>query len=156
MLGSRQQLVSGWQMSKTPIFLKAAKQLQQPVAREDHGFYFQAFNNWPGPYMAQAEAALSPETILAMLKNEKSRAAYFELALVFAYPNGNTIELTHQVPCTIAQSVKAGEKDFNWDSIICPLPADKALSEYSPQDRYHLYVKNFTDLGYKITSKNQH
>lgn len=124
----------------------AAKQLNEPVMREDHGFYLNAFPGFPGPYMAHTERIIPPEDALKLL-SDKDRTGYFEMALAYATPEGELVEYSYQLPCTISKDIRLGGKDFGWDSIICLKDEDRALSEYPPQDRYKFFTQNYTYLA---------
>lgn len=125
---------------------EAVRILQKPVMREDHGFFLDAFPGWPGPYMAHTEKILPAEDVLQLLKG-KVRTAYFETALVYVEPGGQVLEFVSQVPCTIAQELRPGGKEYGWDSIICLGDEMRALSEYSPTERLKFFTENFERLA---------
>lgn len=129
--------------------LKAAKLLRIPVAREDHGFYLDAFPGFPGPYMAQIETKIPPEDALRLLEG-KVRTGYFSMALAYATPAGELIEFAYQLPCTLAKSIRPGNKDFSWDSIICLGDEDRTLSEYPQKQRHRFFTQNFTKLAERL------
>lgn len=126
--------------------IEAAKILDKPIVREDHGFYLNAFSGWPGPYMAHTERILLPEDALRLLKG-KNRSGYFELALAYAKPTGETIEFTSQVPASIAESIMPGSKDFGWDSIICLGEEKRTISQYPESERYSFFTQNYMNLA---------
>ncbi len=134
--------------------LAAAKILGKPVMREDHGFYLRAFPSWPGPYMAHTERIIPPEDVLHLLKG-KDQTGYFEMALAYATPSGELIEFSYQLPCTIANEIRPGGKDFGWDSIICLGDNKRALSEYPQEDRYQFFTQNYVQLAQKLSRNNE-
>lgn len=127
----------------------AAKMLNEPVMREDHGFYLTAFPGWPGPYMAHVERIIAPEDALRLLE-DKDRTGYFEMALAYANPSGDVIELSYQLPCVVAENIRPGGKDFGWDSIICLGDDNRALSEYPPEDRYQFFTQNYVKIAKEL------
>lgn len=129
--------------------IMAAKILNEPVMREDHGFFLHAFPGWPGPYMAHTERVIPPEDARSLLQG-KDRTGYFEMALAYATPNGNLTEFSYQLPCVVATNIRPGGKDFGWDSIICLGGDNRALSEYPPEDRYQFFTKNYVQLAEKL------
>lgn len=124
----------------------AAQILGAAVVREDHGFYLNAFPGFPGPYMAHTERLVPPEDALRLLEG-KDRTGYFEMALAYATPDGETMEYSYQLPCVVASDMRPGSKDFGWDTIICLGNDHRALSEYPAEERYHFFTHNFVDLA---------
>lgn len=136
--------------------LKAAQELNQPVVREDHGFCFEAFPGWPGPYMAQAETSLPAKSVLNLLRDQSNRRAYFDIAMVYAQPEGQTWEREFQVPCFISHEIKTGPLDFEWDKVICFGDNDtRAICQYSLEERYQMFTANFEALAkYLLNAKH--
>ncbi len=125
--------------------LEAAKEYGEPVMREDHGFFLDAFPGWPGPYMAHTERIILPEDMLRLLVGKK-RTGYFEMALAYAWPSGDLVEYSFQLPCLVAEEIRPGGKDFGWDSILCLGDEERALSEYLQEERYAFFTQNFEQL----------
>ncbi len=130
--------------------LAAAKLINEPVAREDHGFYLSAFPGWPGPYMAHTEQKIPAKDILNLLDG-KDRTGYFEMALAYVSPDGKISQFSFQLPCTIAREIHPGNKDFGWDSIICLKDETRTLSDYPQEERVHFFTKNYVELAKEIT-----
>lgn len=135
--------------------IEAAKLLNQPVVREDHGFYLNAFPGWPGPYMAHTERIISPEDALRLLEG-KDKSGYFEMALAYATPDGKVIEYSYQLPTIVANEVRLGNKDFGWDSIILLGKEKRTLSEYPQPERYQFFTQNFIQLAEHLKSNEKH
>lgn len=129
--------------------ITATKILNEPVMREDHGFYLHAFPGWPGPYMAHTERTIPPEGVLKLL-HDKDRTGYFEMALAYANPSGCIIELSYRLPCVVSDNIRCGGKDFGWDSIICIGDEHRSLSEYPQADRYQFFTQNYVKLAKKL------
>lgn len=133
--------------------LDAARQLNQPVAREDHGFFLRAVPSFPGPYMAYLESTIDPQVVLDILEHQDDRSAYFVLAMAYATPEGHVTEFIHEVPCTIATEIRPGNQEFGWDKIICLAGENRALSEYPQSERYEFFTKNYQRLGEMVASQ---
>lgn len=127
--------------------LEAARVLNKPVAREDHGFFLNAVPGFPGPYMAYIEKTVHPQIVLDLLQHQTDRTGYFELALAYATPEGKVLEFVDRVACTIASEIKPGSHDFGWDKIICLGNDTRALSEYQQSERYGQFTRNFVRLA---------
>jgi len=139
--------------------IKEANKLNKPVVREDHGFAIESLNNFPGPYMAFVEKTLSPKHVLNLMKDEKNRHATFDLGLVYATPNGETIELLSQVKCQILSEIKLNDKlakeknhDPGWSSIIAFRNDQRSWAEFPYQERMEAFVTNYTKLGKILTN----
>jgi XTP/dITP diphosphohydrolase len=130
--------------------ITAAQNIGNPVMREDHGLYLNAFPGWPGPYMAHTERIIPPEDVFQLI-NGKDRTGYFEMALAYAQPDGGVVEYSFRLPITIVDSIRPGGKDFGWDSIISIDGDPRALSEYPQEDRYPLFTKNYEALARGLT-----
>ncbi len=125
---------------------RAVELLGAPVAREDHGFFLDAYPGWPGPYMAHTERILPPEDLLRLLEG-KERTGYFEMALAYLDPSGDVFESSFRVPCSVSPTVQPGAKDFGWDPIITFGSDQRTISEYNQEDRYKMFLTNFERLG---------
>lgn len=134
--------------------LEAAKILNVPVIREDHGFFLNAIPGFPGPYMNYIEKTIKPEFVLEFLKGKKDHSGYFIIALAYATPNGDLVELEDVIPCHIATEIHEGNKDFGWDSIICVGSSQQPLCEQTPFERCEPFVKNYIRLA-KILKKEK-
>ncbi|MFH1967414.1 MAG: non-canonical purine NTP pyrophosphatase [Patescibacteria group bacterium] len=130
--------------------LTAAQTINEPVMREDHGFFLNAFPGWPGPYMAHTERNLFPEDLLRLIESKDS-TGYFEISLAYAQSDGNVLEYSFQLPCKMAREVRPGGKDFGWDSIICLSNDQRAISEYPQKERYEQFARNFQELAKELT-----
>ncbi len=127
--------------------VEAARFLNRPVAREDHGFFLNALPGFPGPYMNYIEKRIQPSTVIDWLRDQEDRAGYFELGLVYAQPSGEVQEFVAQVPARIVDSLQEGARDFGWDNIIALGEKDLAISQYPPEERYRFFTGNFERLG---------
>ena len=120
----------------------AARELGHPVAREDHGFYLDAFPGWPGPYMAYAEAQLPPPAVIQLLEGHE-RTGYFEMALAYAESDGSVWEHSARVPACIAGVLSESAGDFGWDPIIQLQVHEDVLGTYPLEDRVVEFTENF-------------
>lgn len=129
----------------------ASKELKVPVVREDHSFFLNAFN-FPGPYMNFIEKNISAKKVLEMLENQSDRSGYFEIATVYANPEGEYEEYVFKVPVTITLEEK-GDLYSGWNKIIQLKNENRTLAEYPEEERIDIWNKNFELIAKKI-SKN--
>jgi len=81
------------------------------------------------------------------LLSGKDRFAYFEIAMVYSQPSGETKSFVYQIPCQITEEVRGGKNRFGWNSIIRFEEDSRAFSEYPSEDRYQTFAKNFAELA---------
>lgn len=133
--------------------VKASKMINQPIAREDHGLFLEALSGLPGPYMALVEKQLQPATVLKL--TQENNQGYFMLSLVYAKPNGETIELESKVDIEIT-SLKNNNLAYStgsWDSIISIKGDSRVLADYPASKRYHYFSSNYHRLGKMLSEK---
>lgn len=126
--------------------IQAAKELKKPVIREDHSLFLNALNI-PGPYTAYIEKRISAEKLLSLLKNQKDRTGYFEIATVYAEPSGLVKEFVYQVPIYIKNKEKVKDPKGGWNGILCLKGEPRAFTEYPEQTRLHAWNKNYLSIA---------
>ncbi len=128
--------------------LQAAKDFNVPVVREDHSLFINALGI-PGPYTSYIEKKLPASKLLKILENEKDRTGYFEVATVWAEPDGHTKEYLFQVPITISKEEK-GDLQKGWNRIICLSGEDKTLAEYPEENRINIWNQNYRKIAEEL------
>jgi len=131
--------------------LQAAKDFNMPVIREDHSLFINALGI-PGPYTNYIEKKMPASKLLKILENEKDRSGYFEVAAVYAEPNGLTKEYTFQVPITISKEER-GNLQKGWNRIIQLKGEKRTLAEYPEEERTEVWNKNYEKIAEWIDSK---
>lgn len=125
--------------------LEAHKQTGKPVIREDHSFYIKELN-FPGPYMAYADKAISVEQLLAIINTLSSRDAYFELAAAYVDEQGQLHEFSYQVPVVMGTQIRGTDK-LRWERLMM-LPGDtKTFAEGDSDERVGLWNKNYEEIA---------
>jgi len=131
--------------------LQAAKDFNMPAIREDHSLFINALGI-PGPYTNYIEKRMPASKLLKILENEKDRSGYFEVATVYAEPNGTTKEYTFQVPIVISKEER-GNLQKGWNRIICLSGENRTLAEYPEEERTEVWNKNYEKIAEWIDSK---
>ena len=131
--------------------LEAAKKLNAPAIREDHSLFINALN-FPGPYTSYFEKRISPSMILEWLKDSNDRDGYFEIATVFAGPDGTTKEFIYQVPITISREER-GDLQKGWGKILMLNGNNKTFAKYPEQDRISVWNKNYQEIALFLEKK---
>ena len=86
--------------------INIAKEKQEPCIKVDVGFYIEALNGFPGPFIRYINEQLSCEDYLRLLGNTQNRNAYFLDSLAIGYPDGTAKVFTRKTTGSIARSVE--------------------------------------------------
>ena len=129
--------------------IAAAIEQRVPVIREDHSFTIRALG-LPGPYMNFIEKWLPAEKLLEVLKGQPDRSAYFEVATVYAEPDGKTKEFVFQVEAKIKDSIVVNDRRGGWNSLICLGDEKRALTEYPEEERLQIWSKNYEAIAQEL------
>lgn len=125
--------------------IQAAKNLDVSIIREDHSLYINALN-FPGPYTNYFEKKIPATMLLEWLKNYDDRGGYFEIAAVYAKPDGSFKEFVYQVPITIALEEK-GELQKGWARILMLKDDSRTFAEYPESERLNVWNKNYQKIA---------
>lgn len=125
--------------------LQAAKDLNAPVIREDHGLYLKGLGGVPGPYVRFFEQHVPNGQLLSLLERAHDRSGYFEVATVLAFPNGETEGFVFQVPFTIAYEER-GLLQSGWNQLIVLDGETRTLAEYPEEERLHIWNQNYLKI----------
>jgi XTP/dITP diphosphohydrolase len=124
--------------------VQVAWELKAPAIREDHSFFLNALG-LPGPYMNYFNRILSPAKLLRLLSAFDDRTGYFEVATVYAEPNGHTKEYVFQVPFSIVEAER-GEGQSGINRLIQLDGETRTLAEYPETERTHIWGQNYSAL----------
>ena len=133
--------------------LQVAKDLNIPIIREDHSLFINALG-MPGPYINYIEKHLPAEKLLKIMENESDRSGYFEIATVYAEPNGFTKEYVFKVPIIIAKKER-GNFQTGWNRIIQLKGEKRTLAEYPEEERLGVWNKNYKAIARWLLGKNK-
>ena len=124
--------------------LEVAKELNTPAIREDHSLYINALGI-PGPYMNFFEEKISADILLKILSCFNDRSGFFEVATVYAEPNGETKEYVFTVPIKFAVE-KRGTLQQGWSQIIMLDNETRTLAEYPESERLDIWNTNYKQI----------
>jgi len=130
----------------------AAKKLGIPVIREDHSLFIKALGI-PGPYTSYIENKLSAQKLIKILKKIPDKSGYFEIATVYAPPNGKTKSWIFKVPITISTKPK-GNLSKGWNKIIILKGEKRTLAEYPEKERLDIWNKNYEKIAKLLITNN--
>ncbi len=96
--------------------LQAAKDLNLAVVREDHSLFINALGI-PGPYTSYIEKQLPAKKLLEIMQDQPDRNGYFEVATVYAEPDGFTKEYILKAPIIFAEEERVEIWGKNYEAI---------------------------------------
>ena len=80
----------------------AAKKLGKPVVLTDAGYYIEALNGFPGPFIKYINQWLTPEDLLKLMEGKKNRTVIVQACLAYCEPNKNPITFESKIKGKIA------------------------------------------------------
>jgi XTP/dITP diphosphohydrolase len=134
--------------------LAAAKELGAQAIREDHSLCIRHLGI-PGPYTQYVERHIPVAKLLELLKDAPDRTGYFELAAVYAEPDGFTKECSYTVEIHIIEHEIAPDPRGGWGGLLALKGETRAFSEYSESERLSVWSKNFETLAAFINDRSK-
>lgn len=120
----------------------ASHQLNQPVVVLDAGYYIEALNGFPGPFIKFVNEWFSADDFLNLMQGKLNRKVIIRDCLAYCFPNEKP-----NVFCQVHHGeieVKAGRpKGTSIDQIFIPAGYSKPVSEI-PADEMIVYWSNAT------------
>lgn len=116
----------------------AAQKLGEPCIKLDAGFYINALNGFPGPFVKYVNDWLSEEDLLVMLENKDDRSAYFMDATAIGFPDGSSKVFSKRHNGRIAHSGEYKASKWPANSLFIPEGYDIPLGSMSDteQEKY--------------------
>ena len=125
--------------------IKAAKDLNAPVVREDHSLFINDEFRFPGPYTNYFEKKIPVETLLKILAIIGGNSGEFEVATVCAYPNGSTFDFVFKVPMSFGNENKSTRK--GWGGLIHLNNEKRAITEYPEEERLEIWNRGYEEIA---------
>ncbi|MDD4354146.1 MAG: non-canonical purine NTP pyrophosphatase [Candidatus Nanoarchaeia archaeon] len=122
--------------------LKVAKEKNVCVIREDHSLFINELG-FPGPYTKYIEERLPPEKLISLIK--KDFTGYFEVATVYAEPNGLTKEFVFKVPIKLSKELKGSRG--KWNKVLMLKNSDKTFAESTEDENINIWNENFKKIA---------
>jgi|SRR3989344_3367889 len=109
----------------------AADKLGTPAAIMDAGYYIEALNGFPGPFIKFINKWLSSEDILRMMAGKTNRNIAMKFCLAYCEPRKIPVTFLSEVHGTIAQEAFSSDKlgVTSIDEILIPDGFDKTDSQ---------------------------
>jgi len=134
--------------------IQATNEFQLPVIREDHSMIINALGI-PGPYTNFIERHLPVKKLLKILKTQKDRNGYMEVATVYAEPNGFTLEYSYKVSILFGEKIVVPDPKNGWGGIIRLVNETRALTEYPESERVDMWNKNYIAIAEFLINRSK-
>jgi len=113
--------------------------LGRPVLVEDTGLAFAAWNGLPGALIKWFLAALGPQGICKLLRDETNRAA--AATTLFGYDDGGGCRVFAGTVSGVIPEAPRGTNGFGWDAILQPLGSERTFAEMTPEEKDHFSMR---------------
>lgn len=136
--------------------LIAAKVLGEPCVAMDAGFFIEALNGFPGPFVKYVNEYLSEKQILNMLTDDDSRSAYFLDALAIGFPDGTSKVFSNKTVGNLAEADKYLPSDWPVNSLFIPTGYSIPLGSMSKQQQQEFWYgenRNWKELTNFLASR---
>lgn len=116
----------------------AANETGEVCIKMDVGFFINALNGFPGPFVKYVNDWLTQEDILAMMAEKSDRSVYFQDALAVGFPDGTAEVFSLKSKGLLATT--ANPDDVKWPTNLLFIPDghDRSLGALS-MDEQHAY-----------------
>ncbi len=91
----------------------AAEKLGKPVALTDAGWYINALNGFPGPFIKYINQWLTSEDILKLMEGKTDRSVTIKGCLAYCEPNKEPLTFPSQVTGIISKKAVKTDKEGN-------------------------------------------
>jgi XTP/dITP diphosphohydrolase len=108
----------------------ARDKLNCAVVVTDAGFYINALNGFPGPYVKYVNGWLTAEDIIRLLEGKKDRTVQIKECLAFCKMGCDPVVFLKTMHGVISKEIKS-DKGSIIDQLVIPENCDFALSELS-------------------------
>lgn len=117
----------------------ASKQLNKPVIVTDAGFYIEALNGFPGPFIKYVNEWFSADDFVNLVKGKNNRSIIIQDCLAYCNPDLEPLTFTGEYSGRLATKPSGShgtsiEKVFipeGFDVPISDIPAEKMISYWS-------------------------
>lgn len=131
--------------------IQAFKEFSLPIIREDHSLFINALGGFPGPYTNYFDKKIPAEKILELMKNQKDRSGFLEIAAVYVKPSGEVKEYVFKVAIKISEKLQGHAR--NWDRIIMLENDTKTFAELNEDDHLDVWNKNYLAIAEEISKE---
>ena len=128
--------------------------LREPIVVSDAGYYIEALNGFPGPFIKYINQWLTAEDLLRLMEGKKDRSARIKDSIAYCEPGKEPVCFEGIFKGAIAHKVGAkGATSIN--EIFIPEGFNKPESEITEEERAHFWKQNdgWLQLAAYLTEK---
>lgn len=115
--------------------LWAARETGEICIKMDAGFFIQALNGFPGPFVKYINEWLSQEDFLKLLHDKDDRTAYFEDATAIGYPDGKSKVFSLKAQGSISTTPNLNDTRWPANLLFIPEGFNQPLGSMSVEDQ---------------------
>lgn len=133
---------------------KALQILNEPLILTDSGFFIDALNGFPGPFVKWTNKTLGNHDFLSMLASKASRQAHTEDCLVYIAPGQDPVVFYSRVSGEVVQA--AEDKSSSISQLFIPDDLGHAVSDLSFEKEAEFWAQhntNYSQLKAYLLSK---
>jgi len=133
--------------------LLVAKELAQPIVREDASLFINALG-FPGPFTTYIERMIPAEKLLQMLKSFKDRSGYFESAVAYVEPSGELKTFITKIEIEINTKPEGDLVAWGaWDTVLKFKGETRTFASYPMEERISTWSKIYEPVAKYIANK---
>uniref|UniRef100_A0A7V3N5E0 Non-canonical purine NTP pyrophosphatase n=1 Tax=candidate division CPR3 bacterium TaxID=2268181 RepID=A0A7V3N5E0_UNCC3 len=121
----------------------ASEKINRPVALTDVGYYIEALNGFPGPFIKYINQWLTSEDLLKLMEGKENRAVVVRACLAYCEPRKEPMSFLCETTGTIAQKAvktnKEGSTSIN--EIFIPEGYHKVETEIPREEMVKFWAK---------------
>ena len=121
----------------------AAGKLEKPVALTDAGYYIEALNGFPGPFIKYINIWLTSQDLLKLMQGKKNRKVVVKVCLAYCEPGKEPITFLSEIAGTISEKAvkknKKGSTPIN--EIFIPEGYNKVQTEIPREEMVKFWAK---------------
>lgn len=124
----------------------AAEKLGKPIILTDAGYYIEALNGFPGPFIKYINKWLTSDDLLKLMQGKTNRKVTVKMCLAYCEPKKEPVIFTSEALGTISKKAvktdKQGSTPIN--EIFIPQGFDKVETEISREQMVEFWSKKET------------
>ena len=121
----------------------AAGKLGKPVALTDAGYYIEALNGFPGPFIKYINIWLTSQDLLKLMRGKKNRRVVVKACLVYCEPGKEPVTFQSEITGTISEKAVKTDKEGGTpiNEIFIPEGYSKVETEIPREEMVKFWAK---------------
>lgn len=121
----------------------AAGKLGKPVVLTDAGYYIEALNGFPGPFIKYINIWLTPQDLLKLMQGKKNRRVVVKTCLAYCEPGKEPITFLNKIAGTLSTKAIKTDKEGSTpiNEIFIPQGYDKVETQISKEEMIKFWAR---------------